>query len=137
MHMRLNKTPDTGRAVLYVCRETPPTVPAGSPPSHVASRDDTAPRALCARLERMKRAGRPRCLIVADTEVLHLAVAEVAAGHDVEFARDPAGDVLCVKLRLPLQHVGMSRIYYPQPSASASHSIILPDLFHKSRSTTF
>ena len=46
--------------------------------------------------------GRDRLhLIVADAEVLDLAVPEVAASHDVEFASDTAGDVLCVNLRLP------------------------------------
>ena len=39
-------------------------------------------------------------LIVADAEVLDLAVAEIAASHDVELARDPAGDMLRVQLRL-------------------------------------
>lgn len=41
-----------------------------------------------------------RPLIVADAEVLHLAVAEIAASHDVELARDAARDVLGVQLRL-------------------------------------
>jgi hypothetical protein len=39
-------------------------------------------------------------LIVADAEVLDLAVAQVAARHDVELARDAARDVLRVQLRL-------------------------------------
>lgn len=39
-------------------------------------------------------------LIVADAEVLDLAVAEVAARHDVELACDTARDVLRVQLRL-------------------------------------
>ena len=51
-------------------------------------------------LERAPRAGAApswccwQGLIVTDTEVLHLAVAEIAASHDVELARDPAGDML-------------------------------------------
>jgi hypothetical protein len=39
-------------------------------------------------------------LIVADAEVLDLAVAQVAARHDVELARNPVRNVLCVQLRL-------------------------------------
>lgn len=55
----------------------------------------------CKRVASFER-GRDRLhLIVADAEVLDLAVPEVAASHDVEFASDTAGDVLCVNLRLP------------------------------------
>ena len=84
-----------------------------------------SPRVSTAGLRRGKReeSGRPRCLIVADTEILHLAVAEVAACHDVELAGDAARDVLCVQLRLPLQLVAMSRI-----SSSPCHVSILPIL---------
>ena len=49
----------------------------------------------------LNRSGCMSCgLIVADAEVLDLAVAQVAASHDVELARDPVRDVLCVQLRL-------------------------------------
>jgi len=48
-------------------------------------------------------------LIVADAEVLDLAVAQVAASHDVELARDPVRDVLCVQL-------GLARVDLLEPS---------------------
>ena len=109
MSMRLNKTP-TPAAQRSTCAEqlrSPP--PLAPPPSHVTPREDTATLCVCGRREN-EESGRPRCLIVADTEILHLAVAEVAACHDVELAGDAARDVLCVQLRLPLQLVAMSHI---------------------------